>query len=92
MARWRVDYEQALIAWMRRQRPSLLQVIAVVEWAYARRSLGLPKDTILVSDPDAEYPEDLITSIPLANVDVTFMANEEISDGPLLFVRRFTSH
>lgn len=91
MARWRVEYEQALIQWMRTQRPSLLQVIAVVEWAYERRSLGLPRDTALSPDPDPDYPDDVLTSIPLAGVDVTFMVAEDISDGPLIFVRRFAS-
>ncbi|HEX6596640.1 MAG TPA: hypothetical protein VF045_06870 [Acidimicrobiales bacterium] len=90
--RWRVEYEQALIDWMRRQRPSLLQVIAVVEWAQERRSLGIPADTVCLPDPDPEYPDDVLTTIPLAHVDVRFMANDEISDGPLLFVRRFASH
>jgi hypothetical protein len=87
---WRVDYEQALISWMRTQRPSLLQIIAVVEWAYERRSLGRPKD-IASADPDPDYPDDVLTAIPLANVDVTFMATEDISDGPLIYVRRFSS-
>lgn len=91
MARWRVEYEQALIQWMRAQRPHLSQVIAVVEWAYERRSLGPPRDTLLSADPDPEYADDILASIPLAGVDVTFMVNEDISDGPLLFVRRFAS-
>lgn len=90
--RWRVEYEQALIDWMRRQRPSIVQVVAVVEWAYARRSLGLPEESFCLPDPDAEYPDDMLTTIAIANVDVRFMANDELSDGPLLFVRRFASH
>lgn len=92
MPRWRVDYELALIDWMRRQRPSLVQIIAVVEWAYRRRSLGLPTNTVLSADPDSEHPDDVVTAIPMANVDVQFMANESLSDGPLIFVRRFSSH
>jgi hypothetical protein len=88
--RWRVEYEAALISWIKRQRPSLLQIIAVAEWAMERKSLGRPPDA--VPSPDAEYPEDELHSIPIANVDVLYLAYEGVDEDPLIFVRRFASH
>ena len=86
--RWRVEYEQALIDWMRRQEPSIVQVIA-------RRRVGVqasvPRATGGTLLP-SRYPDDMLTTIPIAHVDVRFMVNEDISDGPLLYVRRFASH
>lgn len=74
---WRVIHKDATIAWIRRQRPSLLQIIAVLEWAKERRSLGLPDDIQLIPDPDEEdFPEDRLTSIALANVDIVFGFND----------------
>lgn len=90
---WRVIYEDATIAWIRRQRPNLLQIIAVLEWAKERRSLGLPDDIQLIPDPDEEdFPEDRLTSIALANVDIVFGFNDVVSDGPVLWVRRIVSY
>jgi len=51
----------------------------------------LPRDALPSRDPDPDYPDDVVTAIADANVDVTLMATEDISDGPLIFVRRFVS-
>lgn len=92
MAGWRVLYEQAAINWIREQQPSLLQVIAVLEGANERSALGPPEERFTLPDPDPEYPEDLLAVIPMANIDVRFLANSEVSDGPLIFIRRFASY
>ena len=91
MAGWRVLYEQAAINWIREQQPSLLQVIAVLEGANERSALGPPEERFTLPDPDPEYPEDL-AGIPMANIDVRFLAKSEVSDGPLIFVRRLSSY
>jgi len=68
----------------------MLQVIAAVEWAANRKSLGAPADAI--DSPDPAFPEDKLHTIPLANVDVLFLVYEGIRDDPLIFVRRFASY
>lgn len=88
--RWRVEYEEALISWIKRERPSLLQVVAVAEWAKERRSLGKPTDA--VPSPDPEYPEDELHSIPMANIDILYLAYEGVTDDPIIYVRRFASN
>lgn len=87
--RWRVEYEEALISWIKRERPSLLQIVAVAEWAKERRSFGRPPDA--VRSPDPEYPEDDLHSIPMANVDILYLAYEGVTDDPIIYVRRFAS-
>lgn len=88
--RWRVEYEWALVSWIRRQRPSLEQIIAAVEWAARRRSLGRP--THPVASPDPEHPEDELDSIPSARVDILYLAYEAVTEDPVIFVRRFSSY
>jgi hypothetical protein len=64
---WREHYEVALVAWMRKEKPTLEQVEAVVIWASRRRSLG-PNVAEHISSPDPDRPEDFITTIRKARV------------------------
>lgn len=90
MARWRVEYEEAFVAWIERQRPSLIQICAAVRWVAACKSLGPPKDGIPTPDPDR--PEDKLSTIPMANIDVLYLAYEATSEDSILLVRDFTSY
>jgi hypothetical protein len=87
--RWRVVYEDALVGWIERERPSLLDVIAVIQWIKRCKSLGPPTQSGVPS-PDPEHPEDMLTTIPLANIDVLYLAHEG-GDEPIMMVRDFTS-
>ncbi len=87
--RWRVEYEEALIRWIETRRPSLPQIVAVVRWAAARKSLGKPEGA--VRSPDPEWPEDELETVPLANVDVFYLAYPSRTEDPVMFVRAFTS-
>jgi hypothetical protein len=86
---WRVHYEVALVAWMRKEKPTLEQVEAVVIWASRRRSLG-PNVAEHISSPDPDRPEDFITTIRKARVDVLYLAFE--GDDPVMLVRDFSGY
>ena len=88
--RCRLSYEGAAVDWMRRQQPSLLQVIAVLEWAERRRSLG-PDWENSIQDPDSER-EEWITKILMANIDIRFGYNHSTSEGPIMWVRGLSSY
>ncbi|MEA2717257.1 MAG: hypothetical protein QOI99_1574 [Actinomycetota bacterium] len=75
MERWRVVYEDALVGWIKRERPSLLEVCAVIEWVKRCKSVG-PPTADSVRSPDEERPEDRLTTIPVANIDVLYLAHE----------------
>ena len=90
MARWRVEYEEAFVAWIERQRPSLIQICAAVRWVSECKSLGPPKDGI--PTPDADRPEDKLSTIPTANIDVLYLAYEATSEDSVLLVRDITSY
>lgn len=70
-----MEFEYAFVQWVARERPSLLQVCAVVLWVRHCRSMGPPKEDAIDS-PDPERPEDHIYTIPMANVDVVYLAYE----------------
>lgn len=86
--RWRVEYEEAFVRWVERQRPSLIQICAVIRWLGVRKSVGPPED--VSESPDPDRPEDRIGTVPTANVDVLFLAYESENDA-IMFVRDFTS-
>lgn len=86
--RWRVEYEDAFVRWVERQRPSPVQICAVIKWLGTRKSCGPPEDSI--PSPDRERPEDRIGTVPLANVDVVFLAYKSQTDA-VMMVRDFTS-
>ena len=86
--RWRVEFEDRFVEWVLRQRPSHLQICAVIQWLKVRKSLGPPED--VVHSPDPERPEDRIGTIPTANLDVVFLAYES-DDDAVIMIRQFTS-
>jgi hypothetical protein len=88
--RWRLEYEYALISWIERQRPSLLEICAVIRWVLRCKSMGPPVENSVPS-PDPERPDDRLTTIPLANIDVLYMAHEGRAER-ILLVRDFTSY
>jgi hypothetical protein len=90
MARWRVEYEEAFVAWIERQRPSLIQICAAVRWVAVCKSSGPPKDGIPTPDPDR--PEDKLSAIPMANIDVLYLAYEATTEDSVLLIRDFTSY
>lgn len=86
---WRVEFEDAFIDWLLRQRPSHLQICAVIRWLRLRRTYGPPED--FVHSPDPERPEDMIGTVPAANVDVIFLAYASDHDDNIIMIREFTS-
>lgn len=87
--RWRIVYEDALIHWIQRDRPSLLEICAVIEWIKRCKSLGPPALDEIPS-PDSDRPEDHLTTIPLANIDVLYLAHEDPEES-IMMVRDFTT-
>ena len=79
----------ALVSWIHRDRPSLLKIYAVIEWIKGCKSLG-PPTTNEIQSPDTERTEDHLTTIPMANIDVLYMAHEGPEES-IMMVRDFTS-
>jgi len=76
------------MSWIQRERPSLLEVCAVIEWIKRCKSLG-PPSADAVPSPDPERSEDRLTTIPMANIDALYLAHEG-PDESIMFVRDFT--
>jgi hypothetical protein len=87
-ARWQLEYEYALIGWIERERPSLLEICAVIRWVRVCKSMGPPVDDVVPS-PDPERLEDKLTTIPMANIDVLYLAYEGGGER-IMMVRDFT--
>ena len=87
--RWQLEYEYALIDWIERQRPSLLEICAVIRWVRRCKSVGPPENA--VPSPDPARPDDRLTTIPMANIDVLYLAYEARGER-IMLVRDFTSY
>jgi hypothetical protein len=69
---------------------AILEVCAVIEWVKRCKSLGPPPPGEAVRSPDPERPEDMLTTIPMANIDVLYLAYVGSKESTML-IRDFTS-
>ena len=61
----------------------------MIEWLKRCKSLGPPL-VDAVRSPDPERPEDLLTTIAMANIDVLYLAHPGEEES-IMMVRDFTS-